>query len=232
MNEKLIEMFKEQTNTLIIGKKRSGKTCLGMVFAKYMGDENREIYVYRHPKPEVLKKLPFRVTNLNNIKQLSNLKNAVILIDEAHKHFSIWDKAVNTQLRDILSISGQNNTCFIFVTHNSFFLNRSLFSFIDIKIIKEVNDGHFDLERPFMKKLYENLAIVGIENFFLDTDDYRGRETFEKPQWYTDEISFSYRNDKEVDFFSKVDTARTDEKSREKNASENAEKTNENARTI
>ena len=163
------------------------------------------MYVYRHPKIEALKKLPFKVTNINNLKQISNLTNAVIIIDEAHKVFPVLEKAVNTQLRNILSLSAQNNICFIFICHNSYFLNRSLFSFIDIKIIKEVNEGHWELERSYMKKLYQDIPIMGVNKFFIDSDNHRGVETFNKPKWFKDELSFAYKNEVSKDFFKKCE---------------------------
>lgn len=198
------KMFEEQANVLVVGRKRSGKSCLGWAFLKQFGEYNRKMYVYRHPRPNDLKKLPFEVNNLINLKQVSNLTDAVILIDEAQKTFPIQEKAVNSQLRNILALSAQNNICFIFVCHNSYFLNRSLFSFIDIKIIKEVTEGHWELERLFMKKLYENCSVMGNAYFFVDSDYMRGNERFEKPEWFDDKLSFAYRNEVDKDFFSKV----------------------------
>ena len=198
------QMFDEQANVLIVGRKRSGKSCLGFAFMKQFGDYGRRMYVYRHPRPEDLKNLPFGIYNITNLKQVSNLTDAVILIDEAHKVFPIQEKAVNSQLRNILAISAQNNLCFIFVCHNSYFLNRSLFSFIDIRVIKEVNEGHWELERLFMKKLYENCNVMGNAFFFIDSDYMRGVERFERPDWFNENLSFAYRTDSKGDFFAKV----------------------------
>lgn len=197
-------MFEEQGNILIVGKKRSGKSCLGWCFLKQYGDNKRKMYVYRYPRPELLKELPFKINNLVTLKQISNLTDAVILLDEAHKLFPVLEKAVNSQLRNILALSAQNNICFIFVCHNSYFLNRSLFSFIDIKVIKEINEGHWEMERPFMKKLYETIYVMGNDNFFIDSDYHRGNEKFEKPVWFSDKLSFAYRNESDIDFFKKM----------------------------
>lgn len=205
--DEITEVFKEQGNVLILGKKRSGKTCLGWAWLKGYG-EYRDMYVYRFPKPDLLEKLPFKVTNINNLKQVSNLTDAVILIDEAQKVFPVMEKTVNQQLRNILSVSAQNNICFIFVCHNSYFLNRSLFSFIDIRIIKEVNEGHWELERSYMKKLYSDYPVMGNNKFFVDCDFHRGLEQFSKPNWFTEKLSFAYRNDESKDFFDKMRDAR------------------------
>jgi len=198
------ELFKGQAYVLGLGKKRSGKTCLGWAFLKEFGDNGREMYVYKFPKEELLNSLPFKVNNLTSLKEISNLSNAVILIDEAQKVFPVMEKTVNSQLRDILSLSAQNNLCFIFICHNSYFLNRSLFTFIDIKAIKEVSEGHWELERSYMKKLYQGYAIMGCKNFFIDCDEVRGSENFDKPDWFSDELSFAYKIGKKEDFFKKV----------------------------
>lgn len=199
-----IKLFKEQANVLIVGKKRSGKTCLGWSLLKEFGNNDRKMYVYKHPNKDLLDELPFKVKNLTNLKQISNLNDAVVLIDEAQKVFPIMEKTVNSQLRNILSLSAQNNICFIFICHNTYFLNRSLFTFIDIKIIKEVNEGHWELERSYMKKLYSDYPIMGCENFFIDSDEIRGVENFEKPPWFSEKLSFAYRVGVKEDFFKKI----------------------------
>lgn len=199
------ELFKEQANYLILGKKGSAKSSLGFSTLKTIQEtQNKKAYVFRFPKPKILKKLPFKVKNLSNFDSLFQLTDAVVLVDEAHIHFPVMEKKVNEDLRNLLSLSRQNNVDFIFVCHNSYFINRGLFSFIDIKMIKEVNPQHWELERSYMKKLYQSVHVFGKENFFLDSDLVRGPQFFDKPDWYTDEISSAYKNKKQekTDFFS------------------------------
>jgi len=237
-------LFKEQANVLVLGKKRAGKSCLSWAFLKEFGDNKREMYVYKFPKEELLNSLPFKVNNLTSLKQISNLTNAVILIDEAQKVFPVQEKSINSQLRNILSLSAQNNLCFIFVCHNSYFLNRSLFTFIDIKLIKEVSEGHWELERSYMKKLYQNQPVMGCENFFIDCDEVRGMENFDKPDWFSNELSFAYKVGKKEDFFKKIrgeievtlqtnqQSARTDEVLRENCEQKGSNTSNEGPITI
>lgn len=197
------QLYLEQTNIVIIGKKGSGKTCLGWTFAKKIADESgRKIYIYKYPKPEKLKKLPFKVINITRMDLLFNITDGIVILDEAQEHFGIWAKAVNEDLKRLLSYSRQNNTCFIFICHNSYFLNRSLFSFIDVRIIKETNENHWALERPYMSKLYSSVVVFGNDNFYIDSDYIRSNQTFEKPEWFTEEFSRAYRTEtKKEDFF-------------------------------
>ena len=195
-------------NFLIIGKKGSAKTTLGFKFLeeiKRLG--KRRAYVFKYPKPELLAKLPFKARNLYSLKQLFNLTDSVVLIDEAHKYFDVLNKQVNEDLKKLLASSRQNNNSFIFITHNSYFITRGLFSYIDVRIIKEVNEGHWDMERPHMNKLYSDTNISGAQWFFIDSDFWRGREHFCKPDWFTDEFSNAYKvqnNATKLSFFDRL----------------------------
>ena len=211
------DILTDQNNFLLIGKKGSAKTSLGWSFAKNIADASgRKLYVLNHPKPELLKKLPFEAINITNKDKLLHVVDGVVLIDEASREFDVLDKKVNQQLRNILQVSRQNNTDFIFIAHNSYFINRGLFSFIDVRIIKEVNPMHWSLERPHMAKLYEDVAVFGAENFYLDSDYMRGYNSFLKLEWYTEELSVAYRSvGQKKDFFESMrQTAPSQEKVR------------------
>lgn len=196
-------MYLEQCNFVIIGKKGSAKTTLAWCLTEKVNRlSKRKVYVFNHPRPELLKKLPFEVTNVRRLDALFNITDGVVLIDESHEVFNVLDKRVNEDLKILLSHSRQNNTDFIFICHNSYFVNRSLFSFVDARIIKEVNEKHWELERPHMKKLYEDVHIFGKEGFFIDSDYVKGYKTFKKPEWWNEELSNAYRTQNKMeDFF-------------------------------
>ena len=198
-------MFKEQQNFLIIGKKNSGKSALGWKIAETIHYESgRKVYAFNSPDISLLNKIPFEVTNVLRINELRTIIDGVIIIDESHRIFDCSSKMVNKNLRDILAISRQNNVCFIFIAHNSYFLNRSLFSFVDVKLIKEVVESHWELERPHMKRLYSDIYIKGVDKFFIDSDELREETRFTKPIWYTDELSSSYRAKVITDLFLQI----------------------------
>ena len=200
------ELFLSQTNSIIIGKKGSGKTMLGWVLGKNISENSgRKLCVFNYPYPELLVKLSFDVENLNNMKYLYDLTDAVVIIDEAHEIFNTSDRKVNEQLKTLLARSRQNNTCFIFICHNSYFINRGIFSFIDNKLIKEVNDKHWELERVHMKKLYEkDVHITGVENYYIDSDAVKGEFKVTKPSWWVEELSFAYRSHAQIDLFDEI----------------------------
>ena len=187
------KIYSEPNNFLVIGKKGSGKTALGF---KLLEDISlfRKTYFFRFPKPELLKKLPFECENITSMKQLQNLTDGVCLIDEAHRYFDVLNKSVNEELKEILANSRQNNMSFIFVAHNSYFITRGLFSYIDIRIIKEVNEGHWETDRPHMKKLYSKINIDKPEDYFIDGDYMRGKKRFKLMDWYDEVFTTAYRN--------------------------------------
>jgi hypothetical protein len=199
-------LFTEQANYLIIGKKRSGKSALGWKVAQTIHEtQGKKVYVFRYPRPELLERIPFPVENITRFDTVFSLTNAVLYFEEAHKFFSSLNKKIDDKLKNLLGDSGQNNLDVIFVTHNSYFVNRSIFTHIDVRMIKEVTDGHWEIERPHMKKLYENCPIHGVEYYYLDSDYVRGKHKFEKPEWYSEEFStaFSY-NEQPPDVFKEV----------------------------
>jgi len=200
------ELFLAQSNTIIIGKKGSGKTVLGWVLGRNISKHSgRKLCVFNHPRQEMLEKLPFEVENLANVEALYNVTDAVVIIDEAHEVFNVLEKKVNEQLKALLARSRQNNTCFIFICHNSYFINRSIFTFIDNKLIKEVNDKHWELERSYMKKLYEKEAhITGVENYYMDSEYVKGEFKLNKPSWWLEDLSFSYKRSTKVDLFEEI----------------------------
>ena len=96
-NDEWKELFLVQTNTVIVGKKGSGKTLLGWVLGRNINEfGGRKLYVYNYPRPEILKKLPFEVGNVPNIESLYNLTDAVVIIDESHEVFNVLEKIIKT----------------------------------------------------------------------------------------------------------------------------------------
>src|SRR3990167_8593229 len=199
-------LYRQQANYLILGKKGSGKSSLAWyVMEMIYLIQKKKCYVYKFPKPELLEKLPFKVRNIAQLNDLYRITDGVVLIDEAHQYFDVLNKKTNEKLKNILAISRQNNTDFIFCCHNSYFITRNLFSFIDVKMIKEVNEGHWELERTHMKKLYEYREVKGIDRVYIDCDYDSSEKTVGKPEWFTEDISLAYRyKEEKKDYFKQL----------------------------
>jgi hypothetical protein len=74
-------------------------------------------------------------------------------------------------------------------------------------MIKEVNDKHWELERSHMKKLYEKEAhITGVENYYMDSEYVKGEFKLNKPDWWLEDLSFSYKRSTKIDLFEEIAT--------------------------
>jgi len=207
-----MNLDKEALNFLVIGKKGSGKSMTGWSVLQTQHIKGaRPAYVYNCPKPKLLNKIPYDVTNLTQFSQLFHLRNSVCLIDEANIYFDVKNKQINDDLKVLLQLSRQNDTTFIFIVHNSYVFNRGLFGYIDVKIIKEVTEGHWDLERTHMYKLYKGVRVSGKENMYIDCEATKGYARTEMLDWYDDEFSNIYRAEKKPEtlFASKPSTVRS-----------------------
>jgi len=193
-----MDLEKDPLNFLILGRKGSGKSVTGWSILQKQCEAGKKAYFFQCPKPELLETLPFKVTNVLHLSELFHITDGVVLIDEANIHFDVMSKTVNDDLRKILQLSRQCNTSFIFVVHNSYVFNRSLFCYLDVKIIKELNEQHWELERIHMKKLYRDARVTGKAMMFIDCDAIRGYAKNDVPTWYNDNFSTMYRKTQEV----------------------------------
>ena len=86
---------------------------------------------------------------------------------------------------------------------------------MDVKIIKEVTEHHWELERAHMRKLYRSVRVAGVENMYIDCEEMKGYAQTNKLPWFTDEFSKIYRaNTKaKILFASKCEEVRGNAKS-------------------
>ena len=189
-----MKLYKEAMNFLIIGAKGSGKSMTGWSILQTQCIKGKRLaFIYLCPKPELLRKVPFKLTNLTQLSHLFHLRDSVCLIDEANLHFDVKSKQINDDLKQLLQLSRQNNTTFIFIVHNSYVFNRGLFGYMDVKIIKAVTEHHWELERAHMKKLYRSIRVSGVENMYIDCEEMKGYAQTKKLDWFTDDFSKIYR---------------------------------------
>ncbi len=187
----------ESINSIIIGTRGSGKSCDGWSMLEQFNKEGSKTYFYMSPNPHLLKKVPFSVKNITKFSELHYLTDAAVLIDEANLFFDVLSKKVNQQLFKLLQLSRQNNLSLIFVIHDSYVFNRSLWTFIDSVLVKEVESDFWDTQRPFMKSRFSEVVVVGKENGYLWDRTKSQYVECTKPDWYSEELSLMFRHREE-----------------------------------
>lgn len=181
----------KSTHIVILGKRREGKTSLGFEILRWHKEmNNKEILIYRFPKPEIL---PRWIRNINNVREIGC--NQVILIDEASNDLDqySYQKQSNRFLSQLLKRAGQTNTSFIFVDHNSGFLNKNMLRMIDIWILKKNTEFAVEDERKFVRALYSRMLWEPkINEYFVHSEGYEGILKFSTPEFFTEELSTGF----------------------------------------
>jgi hypothetical protein len=193
------------SNTIIIGRKRSGKTLEGFRLAKHRATHNKQlIYTYKHPNPQIITDMlgDSYGGNINSILELKRARNCVVIVDEAHNHFNTMERRVNAHLRDIMGLSTQVGVSLILITHSFMFLNESLMvAYMDSVIIKAVNDAQWEVDRRYARKLYGDIYIDGVEQAYVHilATGYRSYIETKVPKWWKDDVSTAFSVDNSND---------------------------------
>ena len=181
----------KSTHIVILGKRREGKTALGFEILRWHKElTNKEILIYRFPKPEIL---PKWIKNVNGINEIGC--NQVVLIDEASNDLDqySYQKQSNRFLAQLLKRAGQTGTSFIFIDHNSGFINKNMLRMIDIWILKKNTEFAVEDERKYIKQLYKRMLWEPkIEEYFVHCDEYEGILKYKMPDFYTEGLSKGY----------------------------------------
>jgi len=192
--------IKETSNIMIVGRKRSGKTVEGLKVAKMKAEHlGVPVYSYMAPNTDHFKEIfgDAYIGNITDVLTLKRLSHCVVLIDEAHKHFSTMERKVNNDLRDVLGLSTQMGVSLIMITHAFNFLNESLMTaYFDVVLLKELNADHWDTDRRYARMRYSSVKVRGKDELFIHIVN-TGEKIYVKsrlPEWWDDKYSFSYAN--------------------------------------
>lgn len=157
----------EPMTILVVGDRGSGKTAISFKILDTFR-LRRQVYVYRHPKPELLEPLGFR--NLYDLGSIERLSNAIIYIDEPQLYFPRYDKRSNETLIKLCSIARHTGNILVFSTSDTGWVNRQQESYIDVWVIKDI-DFNLVKRGSLLKKVVEKIAIKADE-FRLNLNEY------------------------------------------------------------
>ena len=193
------KLLRSSTIMLIIGKRGSGKTSLGMKlleFFHYKTSGGRRCYVVGYAKTN----LPKWVRKVEKTEDAP--ENSVVLIDEGAVGYFSRDsmRQANKVLSRIMTIARHKNLTLIIITQNSAMIDVNVLRLADSLIFKEPSLLQSRFERKALKDMFEKVAPLfdGMEdaqsNFYIWDDDFEGMLSYDLPMFWSDDISKSFRN--------------------------------------
>ncbi|MAE43209.1 hypothetical protein CMO93_05535 [Candidatus Woesearchaeota archaeon] len=195
------EFYKKLKNhsliSLIVGKRGSGKTSLGMKFLEIFHKETkRKCYTLGYEKT----RLPWWLKKVDSIQKIPN--NSTVLFDEGAILFSSRDsmKNINKELSNIMAIARHKNLTLLLITQNSAMIDLNVLRLADTLILKEPSLLQSKFERKALKDIYEKIVPHFKEleekkaHFYIWDDDFQGLINYSLPTFWNEKISKSFKN--------------------------------------
>lgn len=182
---------------LIVGKRGSGKTSLGMKFLEFFNKETkRRCYTLGYENT----KLPWWIRKVGKIEEIPN--NSIALFDEGAILFSAREsmKNINKDLGKVMAIARHKNLTLVLITQNSAMIDLNVLRLADILLFKELSLLQSKFERKELKEMYEKVKpkFDNFEEkkayFYVWDDDFQGMLKYSLPAFWSEKISTSFRN--------------------------------------
>lgn len=191
------KLLKYSLIMLIIGKRGSGKTALGMKFLEMFSKETRKrCYAMGFKNTKV----PLWLRKVEAIEEIPN--NSVALIDEGGIVFSSREsmKEQNKFLGKIMSIARHKNITLLLVTQNSAMIDLNVLRLADTILLKEPSLLQSSFERKALREMYNKIIPHFKEleekqkHFYVWDDEFEGLVKYELPYFWNEKIGKSFRN--------------------------------------
>jgi len=193
------KLLGSSTIMLIIGKRGSGKTSLGMKLLElfhYKTAGDRQCYVVGYSKT----RLPRWVKKVDAVGDAP--ENSVVLIDEGAIGYFSRDsmKQANKILSKMMTIARHKNLTLIIITQNSAMIDVNVLRLADTLLFKEPSLLQSRFERKALRDMFEKVAPLfdgmedAVSNFYVWDDDFEGIVSYQLPGFWDDEISKSFKN--------------------------------------
>jgi len=186
--------------TTVLGQRGSGKSAFSMRLMQHMetADNRKEnaFYVLKWPEHIQLPKWLQKVEQMSLI-----LPNSRVLIDDAARILDSRKSlsTANIQITEQMIISRHNDHSLVINLPYSNWLDRRAIQITDVLVIKQQSLLQMKFERPFMKDLYEEIKRYFPKNednrhkAYIYSDLFTGLVHFQKPSWFTTQISKAWR---------------------------------------
>ena len=182
---------------LIVGKRGSGKTSLGMKFLEFFHKEARKkCYVLGYEKT----RLPWWIKKAESMEKIPN--NCIALFDEGAILFSAREsmKNINRELGKMMAIARHKNLTLILITQNSALIDLNVLRLADTLLLKEPSLLQSKFERKALAEIFEKVKpkFEGLEekkaHFYVWDDDFQGLLKYNLPNFWNEKISKSFKN--------------------------------------
>ncbi len=158
----------------------------------------KPVYVFKHPKPELVTKLGFKV--MHSIDEIENLRNIILYIDEPQIVFPKYEKRGSIVLNKILSLSRQKDITLILSTSDTRYITASEEFYVSTYIIKRID---YDMVKRGSKirKIIRETATITPEGYsdnikksefvFYNRKlvELNRKHSFKLPEFFNDEYS-------------------------------------------
>lgn len=192
---------KEIQSIFIPGRIRCGKTSLAHRLCDFYHEEtNRPVYVFRHPRQELIEELGY--LPIDSLEELQELQDAIVWIDEWQLNIPVYDHKANTTLQRILSLAGQRNILLIISTSETRVVTRGVEAYVDAFFVKDLE---VDLVKQgsMIKKIIKENVMFDVKGFRLAKNEYlfycrnmphtTGKYVYSLPLYWSSEYSCPYR---------------------------------------
>ena len=182
---------------LIVCKRGSGKTSLGMKFLEFFHNETKsKCYTLGYGDT----RLPWWLKKVDSLEKIPN--NSIALFDEGAILFSAREsmKNINKELSKIMVIARHKNLTLVLITQNSAMIDLNVLRLADTLLLKEPSLLQSDFERKALKDIYLKIKPVfeKIEqkkaHFYVWDDDFQGLLKYSLPYFWSDKVSKSFKN--------------------------------------
>lgn len=192
-----IELVNLPLVALIIGKRGSGKTCLGFKLLEDIHEKSkRKIYALGS---DLI--LPDWIELITNISQAE--PDSIILVDEANLHFEArrFMQQKNIFISHLIQKIRHNNQTLIFICQYSSTLDLNIIRQVDVLLLKEPSIMQRYFERSIIKTIYQDIAPLFNNEFnqpftYVWSDKLQDLIQTGLPSFWSDKISCSHRESK------------------------------------
>ncbi|HDI12898.1 MAG: hypothetical protein DRN83_01015 [Hadesarchaea archaeon] len=181
---------------LIVGKRGSGKSALGMQFLAWFHHiAKRRCYGIGYGSA----KLPKWIRKAKNVDEIPN--DSVVLIDEAAILFFSRESmtSMNKMLSKLMAIARHKNLSMILISQSSAMIEVNVLRLADVLLLKEPSMFQARFERKALQDIFRHAKKIFRElddptsYFYVYSDEFEGLVRYELPYFWNDSISRSFR---------------------------------------